>query len=338
MKKFGLAAGITGAIGMCVLILDGKTALLGAQAGMEQCLKAVIPALFPFFLLSNLLVGSLWGKPLPLLSPAARLFGVPQGGESLLISGFLGGYPVGVQSIARLYSSGQLGKEDANRLISFLGQPGPAFLFGMVAPMLDEPKKAWILWGIVLYSALLVSLLTFGTNRRVCLAKGQPAALSDTMNASLSAMGKVCGWVVLFQVILAFLRRWVLWYFDDAGIAAIGGFLELSGGCLLLKTVQPESLRFLIACGILSFGGLCVTMQTVSVLGTLPPMPYLLGKAIQTIFSLLLAGAYIFRLWWLPVILTGIIFLLRRKKGVAFRDDPLYTRGKPVGGLDNAVS
>lgn len=338
MKKTGLAAGIVGAIGMCVLILDGKTALLGAQAGIEQCMKAVIPALFPFFLLSNLLVGSLWGMPLPILSPIARLFGVPQGGESLLVSGFLGGYPVGIQNISRLYSSGQLGKEDAKRMISFLGQPGPAFLFGMVAPILDEPGKAWILWGIVLYSAILVSLLTSGTNRRICLTKGQPLTLSDAMNASLSAMGKVCGWVVLFQVILAFLRRWVLWYFDDAIIAAIGGFLELSGGCLLLKTVQPESLRFLIASGILSFGGLCVTMQTVSVLEKLSPMPYLLGKLLQTIFSLLLAGAYIFRLWWMPILLTGSIFLLRRKKGVAFREDPLYTKGKPVGGSENAFS
>lgn len=332
MKKTGIAAGIVGAIGMCVLILDGKAALLGAQAGIDQCMKAVIPALFPFFLLSNLLVGSLWGMPLPFLSPVSRLFGVPQGGESLLVSGFLGGYPVGVQSVARLYSSGQLGKEDASRLISFLGQPGPAFLFGMVVPILDEPGKAWVLWGIVLYSAFLVSLLTPGTNRRIYLGKSQPLSLSDAMSASLSAMGKVCGWVVLFQVILAFLRRWILWYFDDAGIAAIGGFLELSGGCLLLKNVQPESLRFLIACGMLSFGGLCVTMQTVSVLGTLPIMHYLLGKLFQTLFSLLLAGAYIFRLWWMPIVLTGSIFLLRRKKGVAFRNDPLYTKEKPVGG------
>lgn len=332
MKKSGLAAGIGGVIGMCILILDGKTALLGAQAGIDQCLKAVIPALFPFFLLSNLLVGSLWGVSLPLLSPAARLFGLPKGGESLLVSGFLGGYPIGVQNVARLYSLGQLEKKDACRLISFLGQPGPAFLFGMVAPMLDDPQKAWILWGILLYGAFLVSVLTHGTDRDISLVRGKAISLSDAMSASLSAMGKVCGWVILFQVVLAFLRRWVLWYLDDAGIAVVGGFLELSGGCLLLGNVQPESLRFLIACGILSFGGLCVTMQTASVLGKLSVLPYLVGKLIQTAFCLLLAGAYIFRLWWLPVILTGSIFLVRRKKGVAFSEKTLYTKGKPVGG------
>ena len=332
MKKTGLAAGLGGAIGMGILILDGKTALLGAQAGIDQCLKAVIPALFPFFLLSNLLVGSLWGKPLPLLSPLARLFGMPRGGESLLVSGFLGGYPIGIQNVAQLYSAGQLDETDAKRLISFLGQPGPAFLFGMVAPILDKPEKAWMLWGILLFSAFLVSLLSPGADHDISISRGKPISVSDAMSVSLSAMGRVCGWVILFQVILAFLRRWVLWYFDDAGIAAIGGFLELSGGCLLLKNVQPESLRFLIACVTLAFGGLCVTMQTISVLGKLPASSYLLGKMIQTMFCLLLAGAYLFRLWWMPLLLTGSIFLLRRKKRVAFSGKPVYTKGKPVGG------
>ncbi len=332
MKKSGLAVGIGGAIGMCFLILDGETALLGARAGIEQCLKTIIPALFPFFLLSNLLVGTLWGVSLPLLSPIARLFGIPNGGESLLVSGFLGGYPVGIQNVARLYSSGKLEKENACRLISFLGQPGPAFLFGMVAPMLDDSRKAWILWGILLLGAFLVSLLSQGTNQDISLDKGKSVTLTEAMNAALSAMGSVCGWVILFQVILAFLRKWVLWYFDDAGIAAIGGFLELSGGCLLLKNVQPESLRFLIACGILSFGGLCVTMQTLSVLGQLSAAAYLLGKLLQTMFCLLLAGAYIFRLWWMPAILIGSIFLIRKKKGVAFSEKTVYTRAKSVGG------
>lgn len=332
MRRSGLAAGIGAAVGICFLILDGKTAFAGAQAGIDQCLKAVIPALFPFFLLSNLLVGSLWGQQLSLLSPLARLFGIPRGGESLLVCGFLGGYPVGIQNVANLFSSGQMEKSQAQRLTTFLGQPGPAFLFGMVAPMLDRQSSVWILWGIILYSAFLVSLLTPGTDRPIILEKKQPAALSAAMNASLSAMGKVCGWVVLFQVILAFLSRWVLWYFSDGVIAAIGGFLELSGGCLLLKNIPSDSLRFLIACGILTFGGLCVTMQTVSVLGQLSPVPYLLGKLAQTAFGLILACGYVFRLWWIPGLLTGGVFLLRKKKRVAFPRETMYTRGKAVGG------
>lgn len=332
MRKSSIATGIGAAVGICILILDGKTALIGAQTGVDQCLKAVIPALFPFFLFSNLLLDALWGCSLPFLSPLARLFGVPKGGESLLVCGFLGGYPVGVQNAASLYATGQLEEKEALRLTSFIGQPGPAFLFGMVAPMLEKPESVWVLWGILLYSAFLVSLLTPGSNREITLGKHRNAALSQAMSASLSAIGKVCGWVVLFQVLLAFLKRWVLWYFSEEEVAVIGGLLELSGGCLLLKTVPSGGLRFLIACGILSFGGLCVVMQTVSVLGSLSPTAYLLGKLIQTVFSLTLAFAILFRQWWIPFLLTGAVFLLRRKKSVAFPGKPMYTKGKPVGG------
>lgn len=332
MRKSDLAAGIGAAVGICILILDGKTALIGAQTGVDQCIKTVIPALFPFFLLSNLLVGSLWGRSLPMLLPLARLLGIPKGGESLLVCGFLGGYPVGIQNAASLYSSGQIEKGDALRLTSFIGQPGPAFLFGMVAPMLDRSEDTWVLWGILLYSAFLVSLLTSGSGREISMKKNRSASLSQIMTASLSGMGKVCGWVVLFQVLQAFLKRWVLWYFSEEEVAVIGGLLELSGGCLLLKTIPSYSLRFLIACGILSFGGLCVAMQTVSVLGDLSPAPYLLGKLIQTVFSLMLAFAFVFRLWWIPGLLTGAVFLLRWKKSVAFPRETLYTNGKPVGG------
>ena len=39
------------ALGLLILILDGKTAYNGAVDGIELCLKTVIPALFPFFVI-----------------------------------------------------------------------------------------------------------------------------------------------------------------------------------------------------------------------------------------------------------------------------------------------
>ena len=47
-RKFGTM--VLAGFGMLVLILDGKTALLGMRDGLEICLWTVIPALFPFLL------------------------------------------------------------------------------------------------------------------------------------------------------------------------------------------------------------------------------------------------------------------------------------------------
>jgi hypothetical protein len=54
--------------------------------------------------------------------------------------------------------------------------------------------------------------------------------------------------------------------------------------------IQQEGLRFLLCSLFLSFGGLCVTMQTISVTEGLSIRGYLQGKAIQTAFSLCFAG------------------------------------------------
>ena len=62
-RKFGTM--VLAGFGMLVLILDGKTALLGMRDGLEICLWTVIPALFPFLFLSAILTDSLYGKKIP---------------------------------------------------------------------------------------------------------------------------------------------------------------------------------------------------------------------------------------------------------------------------------
>ena len=74
---------------------------------------------------------------------------------------------------------------------------------------------------------------------------------------------------------------------------AVIGLLELSNGCCELLSVSDVALRFVICSGLLSFGGLCVTMQTVSVTPGLSLRDYFLGKLLQTAFSVLLAGAVV---------------------------------------------
>ena len=143
MQAKRYALGLGAGIGFLLLILDGRTALAGAAAGIELCIKSVIPTLFPFFVLSDVLICALWGGKSSLLRPLGRLFGMPEGAESLLLSAFLGGYPVGTKEVSKACASGQLKKEDALRLLSFCNQPGPAFLFGMVGPCLPERWMAW---------------------------------------------------------------------------------------------------------------------------------------------------------------------------------------------------
>lgn len=318
MKRKPLFPGIASALGMLVLILDGKTALLGAQQGVQLCLMTVIPSLFPFFFLSNLLTSSLAGVPSRMLRPLGQLFPVPPGAESLVLAGLLGGYPTGAQAVARGYQAGQLSRAQAQSLLTFCSQPGPAFLFGMVGFLFPRRWMVWLLWGIILLSALVTAQF-FGVNPKSCPipAAKMPDSTPSSLAGALRATATVCGWVVIFRVLLAFLSRWFLWILPEEGQVLLTGLLELTNGCLLLQVLPNVRLRFVLAAGLLAMGGVCVAMQTVTLLGELSPRTYFLGKLLQSIIAVSLAVAFAWGVW-LPMVVIFLIFAMIRQKRSSF--------------------
>ncbi len=273
-------------LGLLILILDSRTALEGAREGLELCLRTVVPSLFPFFVLSVVLTSSL--TEIPLLKPLGQAFGLEEGLEGLLVPAFLGGYPVGAQSVALLYRSGNVEKGTAQRLLAFCSNAGPAFLFGMGSGLFSEGWMPWALWGVHVGSAWMVSrILPAGKNTHSAICRTGNTS-PDVLALSLRVMAQVCGWVVLFRVIISFLNRWFLWLLPPEASVLVMGLLELSNGFCALSALPSEALRFLLCGGMLAFGGLCVTMQTMSVTKGLSLKYYLAGKGLQTLLSLLL--------------------------------------------------
>lgn len=313
MRKRQLWTGIGASVGMLVLILDGRTALEGAQNGVALCLRTVIPSLFPFFLLSILVTGTFMGGKLPFFRFLGRLFHLPEGAESILIPAFLGGYPVGAQCIAETSRSGQLDKASGERMLAFCNNAGPAFLFGMVSSLFPQKWMVWALWGIQIVSALLTANLFPCGSSKASIRPGKPASVSSTMASAAKVMASVCGWVVLFRVVIAFLSRWVLWLLPTAAQVAVTGLLELSNGCYELNAVSDIPTCFVLCAGMLAFGGICVTMQTASVTSGLSLKYYFPGKLTQTVFSVIFASA----IAWgnlLPLLLAPVPFLFRLRK------------------------
>ncbi len=289
MKR--LIYGLSAAIGMLLLILDARTALSGAVDAVELCIRSVIPSLFPFFVLSGIMTGALSGVHIPFLRPIGHLCGIPEGAENLLLTGLLGGYPAGAQAVGDCWRQGHLTADDARRMIGFCSNAGPSFIFGMVAGRFEDAKTAWALWAVQLLSCLITGIVLPGKSD----GKGSAVAknkinLSKVLSGSLQAIAAVCGWVILFRVILSVLHRWILWLLPLELQAVFAGALELTNGCFLLPQIDDEALRFITASGMLSFGGLCVAMQTASVTGSLGFGAYIPGKCIQAVTAVALAA------------------------------------------------
>ena len=317
---------------MLVMILDTKTAFLSAQTGLQLCLKTAIPSLFPFFVLSGILNSNLFGRNLSILRPICKVCKIPKGGESLLLLGFLGGYPVGAQLIAQVYTNESISKKTAQRMLGFCNNAGPAFLFGMTASLFTRSVIPWILWGIHITSALITGCILPADEDSSCkISPKPPITLPNALQNAIKNMASVCGWVILFRILIGFCEKWFLWLFPEEIRLLLSGILELTNGIAALNQLPNEGLRFIFCSGMLAFGGLCVFMQTISVTESLGAGFYFPGKLLQCVlsilFSIILQPILFQTNIDVPVLililgllmgLCGIIIHLQRKKVVAF--------------------
>lgn len=181
----------------------------------------------------------------------------------------------------------------ARRMLAFCNNCGPAFLFGIAAGLFDQRWIGWALWGIHIAGAVIVSfLIPTADDPAAAAVQNAPLTVVQALDQALRIMAQVSGWVILFRVIISVLRRWVLWLLPETLQIIVCGILELSNGCLELQEIRNPGLRLMLCGGFLSLGGLCVTMQTLSV--TDRPMDrglYFPGKVCQTAISLLLTFA-----------------------------------------------
>ena len=302
------------------LILDAETAVSAASAGLQLCLQTVVPSLFPFLVAARLFTSSgavEWCARVvgPVMGPA---FGLPPQGAAALVLGLLGGYPVGAQTAATLYGERLLTKAEAERLLAFCSNAGPAFIFGMVGGLFGSGKIAAVLFGIHIVSALLTGLIFRPRGNQVLASSGntirKPASKLDfsaVMTGAVKTMGLICGCIVLFQVIVAFLERALGTWMPPAVEIGLSGLLELAGGCSRLPQLEAAGLRYCMASGFLAFGGLCVWLQTKSVIAPygLTGRYYLSGKVLQgTIAVLLTWGIQVVYPSWLPRTLPTAAF------------------------------
>ena len=131
---------------------------------------------------------------------------------------------------------------------------------------------------------------------------------NDILPSALKATGLICCWVILFRMLTVFLKSWCLWILPQWTQVFVTGLLELTNGCCDLVLIKDVKMRFLLCSGMLSFGGLCVFMQTASVSGGLSLKFYILGKCLQAGLSLLLSVSLFLEKGW--ILLGGLLVVI----------------------------
>ena len=126
------------------LLLLPEVSAQAARDATLLCAQTLIPSLFPFFVLSSLLIACGASELLSaLLSPLMRpLFGLSGAGAAALALGLCGGYPVGARTAAELVENGALSQEEGERLLTFCNNAGPGFLLGVCGAGVFSSSRA----------------------------------------------------------------------------------------------------------------------------------------------------------------------------------------------------
>ena len=292
MKKFlPVLAILTAAI---LLLLRPQEAADAVRDGLTLCGRTVIPSLFPFFVVISLLLqlgaaealGSLFG---PVMRPLFRMRGVC---ALPLLAGLLGGYPSGAKTAAGLYGQGRISRQEAELLLGFCDNCGPAFLMGYVgAGILKDPGAGIRLYLVHILAALLTgaALCRLIKDRGLALtgksllikAVSFPQAMTSSVSGAVASTLNICAVVVFFQVLAALPP-------PPLPLPVLGG-LEMVGAAAALA---PGRMGFIAAAAIVGWGGLSVHCQAMSLTAPegLSFRWHWVGKGMQAALSALLAA------------------------------------------------
>lgn len=274
---------------MLLLILDTDTAKQGVLDGITLCINVIIPALFPFFVVTGYMNTAILGMKIPGTQGILKFLRLPKGSESLLLLGLVGGYPVGAGLIADAYRHKQIDLRTARIMLGYCSNAGPAFIFGITSLLFSSPWIALVLWIIHILSALITGLiLPRPSNSILKTHTSNSISIVSALKNSIVTCATVCGWIIIFKMILQYSNHY-LGYSNTLFSIVLQGMMELSNGCLLLSEISAEYARFILCAGFLAFGGICVLMQTASAVESTGLGLYIPGKIVQTCISILLS-------------------------------------------------
>ncbi|AGB41158.1 sporulation integral membrane protein YlbJ [Halobacteroides halobius DSM 5150] len=213
------------------LIVFSEPAFNSAIDGLETWWEIVFPALLPFFIVAEILMGlgvvHFMGALLePLMRP---LFRIPGVGAFAVAIGLASGYPIGAKITGNLRREGLCTKTEGERLVSFANTADPLFMIGAVAVgMFSNPQLGAIL-SLAHYASCLIvgfvlrfykpnatpktdnsspqqeNIISYAFNELYNARKkdGRPFGqlLGDSIEESVKTLLTVGGFIIFFSVV-----------------------------------------------------------------------------------------------------------------------------------------
>lgn len=304
-----LSSGLFVTVLFAAMLFSPKAVFNGASEGLLLWYEIIFPTLFPFLVVTSLLlaagglrfIAGLTGRFL------CSFFCVSPNGSFAVLAGFLCGYPMGAKITADLLRSGRISQEEGSYLLSFCNNTSPVFILNFIVWKTFGREDLMLPTLLILMGVPL--LLSFLFRRiylrgRTCFSDLPDDSAGKTKRFSFSVFDscmmdsfesivKVGGYIILFSVLLALIRELPG---DNALMPWAAPALEVTNGIRMLgENISDFRIAYPAVLALTSFGGFCSIAQTQCMLeGTgLKIIPYIIEKLAAAAAASLLAVLYL---------------------------------------------
>lgn len=284
---------------LALLLRRADVAADSMRKGLALCSRVIVPSLFPFMVLSELLVTSGAGQFLtsPLSPFFEKALGLSKGGCCAVVLGLVCGFPVGARCAILAYEQGSIGRRECERAIACSSIPSSAFVISTVGTILWGNGRLGVFFYLTtVFWALLSGILLYVLQKReksepqIQLPKSSAkvhftAGIFPTAvrNATLNTL-LICAYVVFFSTLTGAVEV-ILGRFaaNEITHAILSVILELSGGVSVAAKLADRHLALLLSGVALGWSGISIHCQMLSLTDghNLSVRPYLAAKLIQ---------------------------------------------------------
>ena len=260
-------------------------------------ITSLLPALFPFFIVSDILINYDVIKYFPkvIRNSIKYLFNVSDNGLVIILLSMLSGFPSNARNIKNMYLDKKITKEEVEHLLYFTHFSNPMFILGTIPLILNSNKIS----KYILISHYLANIIL-----GICLRKYNRVndsnnsnykedkhnfglVLTTSIRKSLDSVLSILGTLTVFLIMSTLLINF--FNLDNTSSLLIKSILELTSGLKELGSYNLlDKYLLIISSCILSFGGLSVHMQVINELvdTDISYKNYFIGRILQVVLSL----------------------------------------------------
>lgn len=262
--------------------------------------NTLVPSMLPMFIISDILINYNFTKYIPnkIINFISKIFNISNNATLIVFLSLVSGFPLNAMNIITSYNNNLISKEEAEHLLLFNHFPNPLFVLNTVGVLYLNNNKYGIIILISTYlSSIILGILVRNKNTLTnnnCITKSSKSqtfteifssSIKKSINSLLMISVTVCLFLILSTLIINIfnLNRYL-----SLGIKSI---LEMTMGLEHLSKLNISNIfKVILSSSIISFGGLSIHMQVISILDErIRYRNYFIGRIYQVLISLIIS-------------------------------------------------